>query len=103
MRRTAIMGKFRIRFSSVWSARLMAAAMLLLPVTAAAAPAAEKIAKIAVFPTAPYYIYIVYESLVVFWVAILGLLVILRMKLREIERIQALGVEKEDQDSPLLE
>jgi hypothetical protein len=81
----------------------MAAAMLLLPVTAAAAPAAEKIAKIAVFPTAPYYIYIVYESLVVFWVAILGLLVILRMKLREIERIQALGVEKEDQDSPLLE
>jgi predicted cobalt transporter CbtA len=99
----AIMGKFRIRFSSVWSARLMAAAILLLPVTAFAAPAAEKIAKIAVSPTAPYYIFIVYESLAVFWVAILGLLVILRMKLREIERIQALGLEKEDQDAPLLE
>ena len=103
MRRMAIMGKFRIRFSSVWPAWLMAAAILFLPVTAVAAPAAEKIAKIAVFPTVPYYIYIVYESLAVFWVAILGLLVIIRMKLREIERIQALGVEKEDQDAPLLE
>jgi hypothetical protein len=100
MRRMAIIGKFRIRFSSVWPARLMAAAVLLLPVTAVAAPAADKIT---VLPTAPYYIYIVYESLAVFWVAILGLLVIIRMKLREIERIQALGVEKEDQDAPLLE
>ncbi|MEK7828116.1 MAG: hypothetical protein AAB299_10390 [Thermodesulfobacteriota bacterium] len=100
MRIMAIMGKFRIRFSSVWSARLMAAAILLLPVTAAAAPAAEKIA---VFPTAPYYIYIVYESLAVFWVAILGLLVIIRMKLREIERVQEMGADKEDPDAPLLE
>ena len=103
MRRMAIMGKFRIRFSSVWSARLMAAAILLLPVTTVAAPAAEKIARIAVFPTATYYIYIVYESLAVFWVAILGLLVIIRMKLREIERIHTLDLEKEDQDAPLLE
>ena len=103
MRRTAIMGKFRIRFFSVWFARLTAAAILLLPVTAVAAPAAEKITRIAVFPTAPYYIYIVYESLAVFWVAILGLLVIIRMKLREIERIQALGADKEDPDAPLLE
>ena len=103
MRIMAIMGKFRIRFSSVWSARLMAAAILLLPVTAAAAPAAEKIARIAVFPTAPYYIYIVYESLAVFWVAILGLLVIIRMKLREIERVQEMGADKEDPDAPLLE
>jgi hypothetical protein len=103
MRRMAIMGKYWIRFSSVWSARLTAAAILLLPVTAVAAPAAEKIAKIAVFPTAPYYAYIVYESLAVFWVAILGLLVIINMKLREIERIQSLGADKEDQEAPLLE
>jgi hypothetical protein len=103
MRKMAIMGKFRIRFSSIWSARLMAAAILLLPVTAVAAPAAEKIARIAVFPTAPYYMYIIYESLAVFWVAILGLIVIIRMKLREIERIQALGADKEDQDAPLLD
>ena len=59
--------------------------------------------RIAVFPTATYYIYIVYESLAVFWVAILGLLVIIRMKLREIERVQALGADKEDPDAPLLE
>ena len=103
MRKMAILGNFRIRFSSVWSARLMAAAMLLLPVTAAAAPAAEKIAKIAVFPTAPYYIYIVYESLAVFWVAILGLLVIIHMKLREIERTQAMGADHQDPDAPMLE
>lgn len=94
------MGKFWTWFSSDWSTRLMAAAILLLPITAVAAPAAEKIP---VFPTAPYYIYIVYESLAVFWVVVLGLLVIIRMKLVEIERIQALGVEKEDQDAPLLE
>ncbi|TSA46676.1 MAG: hypothetical protein D4R56_03400 [Deltaproteobacteria bacterium] len=103
MRRVAIMGKFLSRFSSVWFARLTAAAILLLPVTAVAAPAAEKIARIAVFPTAPYYIFIVYESLAVFWVAILGLLVIIRMKLREIERIQAMGADNEDPDAPLLE
>jgi hypothetical protein len=59
--------------------------------------------KIATFPTTPYEGYIVYESLAVFWLFILGLLVIIRMKLREIERIQALGVDKEDQDAPLLE
>ena len=103
MRRMAIMGQFRIRVSSFWSARLTAAAILLLPVTAVAAPAAEKIARIAVFPTAPYYIYIVYESLAVFWIAILGLLVIIRMKLREIERVQELGVDKEDPGAPLLQ
>ena len=60
-------------------------------------------AKIAVLPEAPYYLYIAYECLVVFWVGILGLLVIIRMKLREIERIQALGVEEEDPNAPLLQ
>ncbi len=76
-------------------------ALLMIPaVSAAAEKAAEKIA---VLPTAPYYLYIVYECLVVFWVGIIGLLVIIRMKLREIERIQALGVEQEDPDAPLLQ
>jgi hypothetical protein len=82
----------------------MEAAVLALLMNPAISPAAEKAAeKIAVFPTAPYYMYIVYESLAVFWIAILGLLVIIRMKLREIERIQELGVEQEDQDAPLLQ
>jgi hypothetical protein len=72
-------------------------------VSAAAEKTAEKVAeKIAVLPTAPYYLYIAYECLIVFWVGILGLLVIIGMKLREIERIQALGVEEEDPDAPLL-
>ena len=91
------------RFSSLHLGRLLPAvlAFLLNPaVSAAAEKAAEQIA---VLPTAPYYLYIIYESLTVFWVGILGLLVIIRMKLREIERIQALGVDKEDQDAPLLQ
>lgn len=77
---------------------LFAAAFLLMD--AATSPAADKIA---VFPAAPYEGYIIYESLVVFWLFIISFLVIIRMKLREIERIQALGAEKEDQDAPLLE
>jgi len=71
---------------------------------AATSGAAEKAAeKIVVFPSTPYEGYIIYESLVVFWLFIISLLVVIRMKLREIERIQALGLEKEDQDAPLLE
>jgi hypothetical protein len=68
--------------------------------TAVAAPAAEQIP---VFPEAPYDGYLVYQSLALFWIAILGLIVILRMKLREIERIQALGADREDPDAPLLQ
>ena len=80
---------------------LAVSALLMIPaVSAAAEKAAEKIA---VLPEAPYYLYIVYQILAVFWVGILGLLVIIRMKLREIERIQALGVDKEDPDAPLLQ
>ena len=80
---------------------LAVSALLMTPsVSAAAEKAAEKIA---VLPEAPYYLYIVYQILAVFWVGILGLLVIIRMKLREIERIQALGVDKEDPDAPLLQ
>jgi len=107
MRQICIIRAFFGRFSSFHPGRL-ALGVLALLMTAAVSQAAEKVAakaaeQIAVFPTAPYYAYIVYESLAVFWVAILGLLVIIRMKLREIERTQALGVEREDQDAPLLE
>jgi hypothetical protein len=58
---------------------------------------------IAVFPEAPYDAHIIYQSLAVFWIGIIGLIVILRMKLREIERIQALGADREDPDAPLLQ
>jgi hypothetical protein len=76
------------------------AAVLTVAVFAAPTPAAEQIA---VFPATPYDGYIIYESLTVFWIAIIGLIVIIRMKLREIERTQAMGEDREEIDAPLLE
>jgi hypothetical protein len=76
--------------------------VLFLLTDAATSWAADKIQKIDVFPPTPYDGYIVYESLAVFWLFIIGLIVIIRMKLREIERIQELGVEQEDKDAPML-
>jgi hypothetical protein len=94
---------FLSRFSLFFPGRLTLAGLILL-INPVVSPAAEKVAeKIAVFPAAPYYRYIVYENLAVFWIAILGLLVIIRMKLREIERVQKLGVERDDRDAPLLQ
>ena len=98
---------FLSRWLSLFAGRLLSAISALLLI-AAASEAAEKAAvkaavKIAVLPEASYYLYIAYECLAVFWVGILGLLVIIRMKLREIERIQALGVEEEDPNAPLLQ
>jgi hypothetical protein len=103
MRAISSVRAFLSRFSSFRPGRLTSAVLALL-MNPAVSPAAEKVAeKIAVFPTAPYYKYIVYENLAVFWIAILGLLVIIRMKLREIERVQKLGVERDDRDAPLLQ
>jgi hypothetical protein len=81
--------------------RLLSPVLLLLT-SAATSWAAEKSAKIDVFPPTPYDGYIIYESLAVFWIFIIGLIVIIRMKLREIERAQELGVEEEDPDAPVL-
>lgn len=47
--------------------------------------------------------FIIYENLVLFWIGIIGLMVIIRMKLKEIERVQALGADKEEKDAPVLE
>jgi hypothetical protein len=55
---------------------------------------------IAVFPSTPFYQYIIYESLVIFWIAILGLLIIIRMKLKEIERTQKMGFVRGKDESP---
>jgi len=76
--------------------------VLLLPADAATAWAAEKVQKIDIFPPTPYDGYIIYESLALFWLLIIGLIVVIRMKLREIERVQELGLEGEDPDAPLL-
>ncbi len=103
MRRIRITGDFLKGFPLFCYKGLLFAVSFLL-MDAATSRAAEKAAeKIAVFPATPYDGYIIYESLAVFWLFIISLLVIIRMKLREIERIQALGVEKEDPDAPLLE
>jgi hypothetical protein len=56
-----------------------------------------------VFPTVPYDRFIVYQNLIIFWIGIIGLIIIIKMKLREIERIQKMGIDKEDKDIPLLD
>jgi len=59
--------------------------------------------KIPVFPTTPIDVYTIYTSLAVFWLAIIGLIVVIKMKLNEIERIQKLGIDREDNKAPLLD
>lgn len=58
--------------------------------------------KILVFPTTPVAVYTIYISLAVFWLAIIGLIVVIKMKLNEIERIQKLGIDREDKEAPML-
>lgn len=59
--------------------------------------------KIPVFPTAPVEAYTVYGTIALFWLGIIGLIVILKMKLNEIERIQKLGIDEGDKNAPVLE
>lgn len=59
--------------------------------------------KVDVFPSVTYDQYIIYQTLLIFWIGIIGLLVILRMKLREIERNQKMGLHKKEKDIPLLD
>ncbi len=54
---------------------------------------------IEVFPSTPYYQFIIYENLVIFWIAIIGLIVIIRMKLKEIEQRQKMGLGREEKDA----
>ncbi len=46
-----------------------------------------------VFPSSLYDQYIIYETLVLFWIGIIGLIVIIKMKLKEIERIQRMCID----------
>ncbi|HDQ04200.1 MAG TPA: hypothetical protein ENN23_06485 [Deltaproteobacteria bacterium] len=59
--------------------------------------------KIPVFPTTPVEAYTVYGSLALFWLAIIFLIIVIKMKLNEIERIQKLGIDEEDKNAPVLE
>lgn len=47
--------------------------------------------------------FVIYENLIFFWIGIVGLIVIIRMKLKEIERTQALRADKEEKNAPILE
>jgi hypothetical protein len=59
--------------------------------------------KIPVFPTTPVEAYTVYGSLALFWLAIIFLIIVIKMKLNEIERIQKLGIDEENTNAPILD
>ncbi len=59
--------------------------------------------KIDVFPPAPYEQATVYMNLGFFWAGIIGLVILLRMKLRELEHTQKLEREEAEKSAPLLE
>ena len=75
---------------------------MLFMIVAFAAPvfAAERID---VFPARPYDRLIMFEALALFWIGIIGLVVIIRMKLSEIERTRRMGIDREEKDAPLLD
>ena len=59
--------------------------------------------KIEVFPSVRYDQFTIYQNLAIFWMGIIGLIIIIKIKLREIERIQKMGIDKEEKDVPLLD
>jgi hypothetical protein len=67
----------------------------------AAALFAAQVAEVS--PTAPYARYVVLENLLLFWIAILGLIIIIRMKLKEIERIGTMNPPKDEKGTPFLD
>ena len=77
------------------------AAMVLIIVGASSLPAAGE--AVEVIPSAPFDLHTIYQVLVLFWFGILGLVVILLMKLRELKRIQDLNIHKDDDDAPFLD
>jgi hypothetical protein len=56
-----------------------------------------------VIPTTPYDRHIIYQSLVLFWIGIIGLVIIIRIKIKEIKRIEDMDIHKEDDDAPFLD
>ncbi|MBA4418749.1 MAG: hypothetical protein C0392_12705 [Syntrophus sp. (in: bacteria)] len=58
---------------------------------------------IEVFPSASYDRFIIFQTLALFWIGIIGCVIIIKMKLREIERTQKMGIYKEEKTIPLLD
>jgi hypothetical protein len=59
--------------------------------------------KIAFIPTSAYDRAAIYLNLALFWVALIVLIVLIRLKLREIERVQAMDTRQDDDKIPMLE
>jgi hypothetical protein len=59
--------------------------------------------KIEVFPPTGYDRATVYLNLAMFWAGIIGLVILLRLKLRELERVQKMEREEAEKAAPLLE
>ena len=59
--------------------------------------------KFDLLPAASYDRFIVYQNLVIFWIGIISLIVIIKMKLKEVERIQKMGINKEEKNIPVLD
>lgn len=59
--------------------------------------------KVEVFPPTPYDRHIIYQALIFFWIGIIGLIVIIAMKLREIKRVQNMGLDREEKGAPFLD
>jgi len=59
--------------------------------------------KIEVFTSVPYDRHIIYQALVLFWIGIIGLVVIIGMKLKELRRTRDMDIDKEEKDAPFLD
>lgn len=51
----------------------------------------------------PYDRHIIYQALVLFWIGIIGLIIIIVIKLREIRRIEDMDVHGDDRNAPFLD
>ena len=56
-----------------------------------------------VAPSAPFERFIMFQTLAIFWAGIIGLVIIIKMKLREIERTQKMNLDKEENNTPVLD
>lgn len=59
--------------------------------------------RIALIPPSAYDRASIYLNLALFWVALIVLIVLIRLKLREIERVQAMDAGRDDENIPMLD
>ncbi len=59
--------------------------------------------KIALIPPSAYDRASIYLNLALFWVVLIVLIVLIKLKLREIERVQALDAGRDDEHVPMLD